>query len=321
MGDVSTDLVPDLPWRTDRIDALDPVVPDTDGSQPAEHPPAASDPTASRAELGAFLRSRRERLTPEDLGLAPGPRRRTPGLRREEVAQHSGVSVTWYTWLEQGRPINASAQVLDAIARTLRLDAAEQLHVYRLAGLSAPTLSDCAREVEPEVQKILDALDPMPACVYNGRYDALAWNTAYATLFPRVVEAPPDERNALWQVFAAPRCCCPFVNREEEEARMVATLRSSFARHVGDPVWTTFIRRLRDASAEFAQMWAGQDVAEPGHRLKLFRHPEHGVFRVMVTSMALTAGIRVHVYSPVDDTDQVGLDRMLADGPIRCTHT
>jgi transcriptional regulator with XRE-family HTH domain len=281
-----------------------------------------SDPKAGRAELGAFLRSRRERLTPEDLGLAPGPRRRTPGLRREEVAQHSGVSVTWYTWLEQGRPINASAQVLDAVARTLRLDATEQLHLYRLAGLRGPVLDDCARQVEPEIQKILDALVPLPACVYNGRYDTLAWNAGYASLFPKVVEVPPDERNALWQMFTAPRCCCPFVNRDEETARMVATLRGSFARHVGDPVWTAFIRRLSDASPEFARMWAGHDVAEPGHRLKLFRHPSMGEIRVMVTSMALASGadIRMHVYSAVDETDQAGLDRLLAEGPIRCTH-
>jgi len=288
---------------------------------PTVSPQAGNDLNASRAELGAFLRNRRERLTPDDLGLAPGPRRRTPGLRREEVAQHSGVSVTWYTWLEQGRSINASAQVLEAVARTLRLDPAERLHMYRLAGLHAPVIADCS-QLGPETQKILDALDPLPACVYNGRYDALAWNTAYATLFPSVTDAPPDERNALWQMFTLPRCCCPFVNREDEMARLVATLRGSFARHVGDPVWTAFIERLTDASARFARMWASHDVAEPGHRLKLFSHPDAGEFRLMGTSMVVATGadIRMHVYSPVDDSDQAGLDRMLAHGSVRCTH-
>jgi transcriptional regulator with XRE-family HTH domain len=282
----------------------------------------SDDGRASRAELGAFLRSRRERLSPEDLGLAPGPRRRTPGLRREEVAQHAGVSVTWYTWLEQGRSINASAQVLDAVARTLHLDPAEQRHIHRLAGLKTPLPGECLKPLEPEVQKILDALTPMPAAVYNGRYDALAWNDAYAALFPGVTDAPPDERNAVWQMFTSRACCCPFVHREAEQAGMVANLRGSFARHVGDPVWTAFIERLADASPEFARMWAGHDVAEPGPRLKLMSHPEVGQFRVMVTVMGLTPGadIRVHVYSAVDDTDQVGLDRMLAEGPVPCTH-
>ncbi|MEV4325694.1 helix-turn-helix transcriptional regulator, partial [Microbispora rosea] len=112
-----------------------------------------------REELAAFLRSRRERIRPEDVGLPPGLRRRTPGLRREEVAQLAGVGVTWYTWLEQGRPINASVQVLDAIARTLRLDAAEREHLYRLADL--PEIADPAGDgegLDAEVHTILRQL-------------------------------------------------------------------------------------------------------------------------------------------------------------------
>src|SRR5438094_4012950 len=107
---------------------------------------------ARRPELAAFLRSRRARITPEQVGLPPGPRRRTPGLRREEVAQLAGVGVTWYTWLEQGRPINASVQILDAVARTLRLDPAEREHLYRLAGV--PTVADTAASdcLSPEIQ-------------------------------------------------------------------------------------------------------------------------------------------------------------------------
>src|SRR5215472_5696306 len=128
-----------------------------------------------RAELAAFLRTRRERITPEQAGLPPGSRRRTPGLRREEVAQLSGVGVTWYTWLEQGRPINASPQVLSAIARTLLLDQAEREHLFRLADLpdaagAGPGLTPC-EQVLPEVQEILDTLSPMPACVLNERFD------------------------------------------------------------------------------------------------------------------------------------------------------
>src|SRR3954469_1972831 len=125
---------------------------------------------ARRDELAAFLRNRREHVTPADVGIAPGSRRRTPGLRREEVAQLAGVGVTWYTWLEQGRPINASVQVLDAIARVLRLGPSERWHLYRLAelpGVPAPRSTDT---VPSEVVAVLDAIDPSPACVYNGKY-------------------------------------------------------------------------------------------------------------------------------------------------------
>src|SRR6201996_35509 len=120
--------------------------------------------SARRTELASFLRSRRERVSPEDVGLPPGGRRRTAGLRREEVAQLAGVGVTWYTWLEQGRPINASVQVLDAIARALRLDAVERGHLFRLADVPDPAtangaIPDCPR-ISPELQEILDSLTP-----------------------------------------------------------------------------------------------------------------------------------------------------------------
>src|SRR6201999_1227766 len=136
-----------------------------------------------RSELAGFLRARRERLTPQEVGLPPGPRRRTPGLRREELALLAGVGVTWYTWLEQGRPINASVQVLDAIARTLRLDAVERGHLFRLAevpGAAGLIPAECtACPLPPAVQQILDAI-PYPANVTSERFDLLAWNQVYA---------------------------------------------------------------------------------------------------------------------------------------------
>src|SRR5690348_5383907 len=180
-----------------------------------------------RAELAAFLRTRRERITPEQAGLPPGSRRRTPGLRREEVAQLSGVGVTWYTWLEQGRPINASVQILDAIARTLRLDQAEREHLYRLADVPAVPDEVAHECLAPEVQVILDSMAQLPAAVYNGRYDLLAWNRAYAALFPGLTSAPPAERNALWQIFMVADCCLTIANRQVEVPQMVATFRAA----------------------------------------------------------------------------------------------
>src|SRR5215469_6553917 len=154
---------------------------------------------ARRTELAAFLRTRRERITPEDVGLPPGTRRRTAGLRREEVAMLAGVGVTWYTWLEQGRPINASTQVLDAVARTLMLDQPEREHLYRLADVpEAAAIAEHAAQiaqVAPEMQQILDGLTTLPAGIMNDRFDLLAWNHAYAALFPGVVSQPICERN------------------------------------------------------------------------------------------------------------------------------
>lgn len=258
---------------------------------------------ARRAELASFLRSRRDRITPADVGLPPGLRRRTPGLRREEVALLAGVGVTWYTWLEQGRPINASVQVLDAISRTLGLDETEREHLYRLADVPAVTDSETCGVLEPETRLILDQLGPLPAAVYNGRYDLLAWNDTYAALFPVLVAQPRATRNALWQLFIAKDCCTPMLNRAEELPQMVATLRAGFGRHLREPVWTDFIRRLSAVSPEFARMWATHDVARPGSRMKIFRHSAAGQVRLVSTSMALSspAETRMVVYTPMDE--------------------
>ncbi len=270
-----------------------------------------------RNELAQFLRSRRARLSPADVGLPPGVRRRTPGLRREEVAQLAGVGVTWYTWLEQGRPIHASVQILDAIARTLRLDPAERAHLYRLAEVPAVPDPAGSEDLPPDIQPILDSMALIPAAVYNGRYDVLAWNAAYAALFPAVVHAPAGERNALWHLFVVEPCCSALLNRDEELPRMVATLRAGFGRHLGEPAWTGFVRRLSAASARFAQMWAEHDVATPGTRMKVFQHvgPDR-LLRTMSTAFTLSGmpETRMIVYTPIDEEDRVLMAEVLADG-------
>ncbi|MEV5494799.1 helix-turn-helix transcriptional regulator [Nonomuraea fuscirosea] len=254
-----------------------------------------------RADLSAFLRSRRERITPEMVDLAPGPRRRTPGLRREEVAQLAGVGVTWYTWLEQGRPINASSQVLDAIARTLRLDSAERHHLYRLAGQPAEPFPADSAQVTPEMRVILDRLGGLPACVTNSRCDALAWNDVYAELFPEIVNAPEGERNSLWQACLNPSPTMTLLDRDQDLGRAVAVFRSAYSRHADDPCWQDFLRRLSSESAEFARLWARQEVAEPGPRVKAFKHAKHGILHFSTTNLTAAPEIRLVVYTPMDD--------------------
>ncbi|MEV4037757.1 helix-turn-helix transcriptional regulator [Streptomyces umbrinus] len=259
-----------------------------------------------RPELAAFLRSRRARVTPADVGMPPGLRRRTPGLRREEVAQLSGVGVTWYTWLEQGRPINASPQVLDAVARTLRLDQPEREHLYDLAEVPYTHGGEStALAVGPEVQEIVDALDPSPAVVYNARYDILATNPAYRDLFfvPETLPSGGAVHNALWTLFTASEEDCPLVFRENELPVMVATLRAAYGRHVGEPVWEDFIRRLSEVSGHFARLWRNGDVAPPGPRVKTFRHVAVGELRMTSVSMSVDGmpECRVVVYRPADE--------------------
>lgn len=271
--------------------------------------------TARRTELAAFLRARRERINPEDFGLPVGTRRRTAGLRREELAQLAGVGVTWYTWLEQGRPINASVQVLDAIARTLRLDATERGHLFRLAevpGSAAP--ADCAEcPLPPEVQRILDAL-PYPASVVTERFDLLAWNRLYAALFPRLTQAPSTERNTLLSCLTSPACCSPVPEQDKYTAALIAQLRMAYGRHVGDPAWTHFIRRLEALSPTFAAIWAAHDVAQPASHIKRFRHPALGAIVTKSTSFAVAAvpGARMVVYTPDDAQSEQAVARLAA---------
>ncbi|MET9089485.1 helix-turn-helix transcriptional regulator [Streptomyces sp. NPDC004237] len=257
-----------------------------------------------RPELAAFLRTRRARVTPADVGMPPGLRRRTPGLRREEVAQLSGVGVTWYTWLEQGRPINASPQVLDAVARTLMLDPPEREHLYRLAEVPfAPAPEGLSRSVGAEVQGIIDALDPLLAVVYTSRYDVLAMNSAYRDLFlvPETVRIGVP--NVLWTLFTVEEDACPVAHRERELPMMVATLRSSYGRHVGEPAWEDFIRALSQASPYFARLWASGAVAQPGPRVKTFRHEAVGELRMTSQSLSIDGmpESRIVVYTPEDE--------------------
>ncbi|SRR6266851_3553331 len=294
------------------------------GKEPPQERPGgerddrASGKTERRDELAAFLRSRRERITPEDVGLPGGYRRRTAGLRREEVAQLAGVGVTWYTWLEQGRPIRASVQVLEAVARTLRLDAVERQHLFRLAEVpDTAAAEDSCQLLRPEIQAILDGLSPMPASVVTERFDILAWNAAYAVLFPRTAEVPASERNTLLYCFTRADCCSAIENGADQRAALVAQLRAAYGHHVGDPAWTGFIRRMEAASPEFAAMWATQNVARPASYSKVFRHPLYPRLEMTSISFAVQAapGTRMVVYTPVDDATRAAMERLVRIDP------
>jgi transcriptional regulator with XRE-family HTH domain len=268
------------------------------------------DQAVRRQELAGFLRSRRERIAPEQVGLPPASRRRTPGLRREEVATLAGVGVTWYTWLEQGRDINVSPQVLDAVARTLLLDPHERDHLFRLA--DAPDGSgqgDCAA-LPPTAQVLLDQLVPFPACIRNARFDVLAWNASYELLMGDLHSVPFEDRNSLWRVFTSPYCRASIIDWEEGTRRMVAEYRAAMAEHVAEPAWKCLVTRLIKASPEFAELWERHEVASPENLTKRYLHPEVGLLRLNYTHLWLgqRLGTRMTTYSPADDQTR---DRLL----------
>ncbi|MGH3251667.1 MAG: helix-turn-helix transcriptional regulator, partial [Trebonia sp.] len=223
---------------------------------------------------------------------------------------------TWYTWLEQGRPINASVQVIDAIASTLRLDAAERGHLFRLADLpgAAPAPADCGDCPLPAtIQPILDAM-PLPAYVTTERFDLLAWNALYDSLFAGVTQAPPGERNTILAVLTSPACCTPMQDPDDHCVVMVGQLRAAYGRHVGDPAWAHFIRRLEALSPTFAAAWSAHVVTQPTSFTKHLRHPGVGPINGTTTSFAVQAvpGARMVIYTPADEPSARAIARLAA---------
>jgi transcriptional regulator with XRE-family HTH domain len=267
-----------------------------------------------RRELGAFLRNRRERVQPEDAGLRSSRRRRTPGLRREEVAQLAGVGVTWYTWLEQGREINPSAQVLDAIARTLQFDSHEHSHLFTLAGIATTTVAAQCIELCPTVQPLLDQLEPFPACVLNDRLDLLAYNRVYASFFEDLDAIPVEDRNILWLTFTDAAWRRPIVDWDDSVGNLVAEYRAAMARHLDEPAWKLLVARLHRASPEFRAFWERHDVQSVVSRRKRALHPTAGLLSVEYTNLWLGErhGTRIVAFTPADERTRKRLDSLHA---------
>lgn len=229
-----------------------------------------------RDELGRFLRARRAALAPRDVGLPPGRARRTPGLRREEVSLLAGVSVTWYTWLEQGRRINASADVLEALGRALLLDDAGRRHLHALAAPVQAAGTDTIEQAPDALVRLITSMDPAPAYVLGPRWEFLAWNRAQSRLYPMIDRLADEERNLLWVIFAEPTARNLLADWPQQARRILAEFRADTATRSTDPQVTMLVERLRAASAEFAEWWAHADVARFQTRLRAYSHPRAG---------------------------------------------
>ncbi|AKJ11139.1 XRE family transcriptional regulator [Streptomyces incarnatus] len=237
---------------------------------------AAGRPLDRRAELSEFLRSRRARLKPEDVGLPEfGRHRRVPGLRREELAQLAGVSVAYYTRLEQGNGRNVSAEVLDSIARALRLSDAEHAHLTHLAKPKSHKKKPAARQqqVRGALRQLLDTMDGVPAYIVGRRSEILAWNRMAAALFGDWAELPAAERNWARLTFLRPEYRELFVDWEQKAIDIVCALRMDAGCCPDDPRLSALVGELSVKSEEFRRLWATHDVKEKSHGVKRLHHP------------------------------------------------
>jgi transcriptional regulator with XRE-family HTH domain len=257
-----------------------------------------------RDDLAAFLRARRAALTPGEVGLPEGRARRTPGLRREEIAMLAGVSVTWYTWLEQGRPINASPDVLGALSRTLRLDAAEHEHLLALA--TQPVGQVPTYDHAPDaLVRLIESMEPAPAYVLGPRWEYLAWNTSQARLLPLIERLETPQRNLLWVVFAEPTVRVLLDDWERQARRILAEFRASTTELRDDPDVKQLVTAVKEASPEFCEWWAQHDVAQFQTRVRRYHHPRAGelAFEYQQLMPSEWPGLRVVCQLPVPGDD------------------
>jgi transcriptional regulator with XRE-family HTH domain len=244
-----------------------------------------------KQELGAFLRSRRERLQPQDLGLPSGPRRRTPGLRREEIAVLAHISTEYYVRLEQGRAPRPSGEVLAGISGALRLTDAESDHLHLLAGTAPVRAGLHRRDVRPSIIAVLERLPLTAAFVMSAAFEVLAWNDLAAALMENFGELAPEDRNLARKAFLAPvqPGATVYGISDEVEFRhtVVTELRTTLARYPLDPTVTGLIAELREGSLEFTRLWEQHDVQTAPMLTKTFRHAAVGAITVDCDSLTL----------------------------------
>ena len=267
-------------------------------------------PEEQRQELGAFLRARRAALRPEDVGLPQGVNpRRTPGLRREELAQLAGISVSWYTRLEQGKDVQLSAKAAARVAQALQLTTAQHEYLLALArgdplGVQPPP----SEPVSMTLRDVLDAQGDNPAYLVDARLNLLAWNRAAIGVFglaEDLAAAPEQERNLLWLIFTDDARMW-LVDRERHAKLLVAQFRDASRHLVNDPWYGRFVERLQQRSQEFADWWSRHDVERVQETQKVIEHPAVGRLTLRQTVLQVVDDSRalyLILYTPAPDTD------------------
>lgn len=270
-----------------------------------------------RQDLADFLRTRRMRLSPEQVGLIRGGRRRTPGLRREEVAQLAHVGVSWYTLLEQGRAIHPSSEVLQSIAEALQLTSDERHHLFVLADQQPLVETHVSPEqVSPALRRVLDSLNPMPAYVIGRRWDFLAWNITAEHVLLLSKSVPPYAYNAVWRLFADPLSRHLYHPKWEQVAQKVlAGFRADSARHTDEAWFKHLIADLQRVSPEFRAWWPRHDVRGRSDARKEIEHPLVGGLMFEHTSLQVPTlpELKLMIYTPLPETDTLEKLQQLMD--------
>ncbi|MEV6275536.1 helix-turn-helix transcriptional regulator [Nocardia sp. NPDC051832] len=259
-----------------------------------------------RAELADFLKAHRSRLRPADVGLPgdlePG-RRRTPGLRREEVAELAGVSLTWYTWLEQGRKIAASPQVVDALARALRLEPVQHRQLRRLAGLADPVVKYQVGEGITRLQRLVDAMHPSPAVVHDARLDFVVWNAAFSRIRTDPGALPPERRNLLWWMYTDKRNRAMMRRWEAAARAILSQFRVLLGNTPGDPRLMQVVTELSAASTEFRTWWSEYPVQDFQATTIGIDHPEAGPIDLELFQLRLVENPELLLVAQLPATD------------------
>ncbi|WP_329135441.1 helix-turn-helix transcriptional regulator [Streptomyces sp. NBC_00670] len=266
-------------------------------------------------ELAAFLRTRRESLDPEDFGLPARRRsRRTPGLRREEVAELAGVSIDYVVRLEQARGLRPSADVVEALAGALRLSPHERAYLFDLAQQRPRTTDKPATTAAPQLARLVEDLSPLPAMLLNHRYDILAWNDHMARLLLDFGTLPPAQRNSMWLCLLHPYMREFYVDRERVVREGVAHLRAAWAAHPDDRALNEHIAEFSARVEEFPRLWAERSVRAGGRGSKAIRHPDAGEIdvRFEVLTPLQDPDQRVMICRGADDESRAALDRLWA---------
>jgi transcriptional regulator with XRE-family HTH domain len=257
--------------------------------------------------LSAFLKSKRAKILPESIGLAPGSRRRTPGLRREEVAQLAGVSTTWYTWLEQGRDIRMSASVLDCVANALQLTADERKYVYALAlesGLGAASLKEEQTEISPSLKKIMNELRFCPTIITDRRYFIVGWNEAASHVFLDFEQVPIEQRNMIRLLFTRKELQRLAVNWDHFIRGFLAIFRAYYGQYMEDEWYDRFLEEMKLIHPDFDNLWQQSEVKSAPEVLIEFRHAKVGKMLFNLTSLQVQgdSDLRCSIYTPAADS-------------------
>ena len=257
-------------------------------------------------ELANFLKTRRAKILPSQAGLPSDTRRRTPGLRREEVAQLAGIGLTWYTWLEQGRHIRVSTQVLDSLSRILLLDQQERIHLYLLANQSIPTdIPDNKGTVSPILQHVLDSLALCPSFIADRRWNVIAWNKAACAVLGDFHKMNARQRNVVWAMFTEKYFKLLYDHWDIHAKSLLGRFRSTCGKYIEDPWLNQFIEDLKQESPEFNLWWPLHEIQNDSGVYKQLNHPAAGrlEFESSCFDVPDHSGFRLFVHVPLSGTD------------------